>query len=212
MRLRVSLAVTAIAVLATPLAAQTLHGSLAFGGGSVRSTSLLGSTEEALQGIVVGGEARLRVGRVWVDGAYREGSIKTTDDTETRDYADGHMFLRVETFPGVVASVGPHARAYITNTGTQRWLFWSVRLRGERALIAPAIAGYIELWHSLGANVNVSETFDRATGGDVGMTVRLPRSKFWGRIGYDIERAWLSGSARKETVEGVSLVLGFGSR
>lgn len=201
----------ALVLIASPLAAQTLHGSAALGGGWVRTVSLLGTSQSALRGVVVGGEGRVRVGRLMVDGAYREGTLSTYDRVETRDYAEGHLLVMVATLPGIELGIGPHARAFITNTGTQRWLFWSLRLRGERDLIAPTIAGYVELWRSLSAKVNVSEAFDKATGGEVGMKVRFARSRFWGRVGYQIERAWLGGDARRETVEGLAVVLGYGA-
>jgi len=205
---RVALAVVAVLLAVPPLAAQVLHGSAALGGGWVRSVSLLATNKDVLNGVVIGGEGRVRVGRVMVDVAYREGSLVTSDHSDTRDYAEGHVRLIVATVPGVTLAVGPHARAYITNTGTQRWLFWTARLRGERNLIAPYIAGYVELWRSLGAKVNVSEVFEKATGGEVGMRVRFSRSQFWVRVGYGIERAWLG--TRRETVEGMSVALGYG--
>ena len=201
----------ALLLSAAPLTAQTLHGSAALGGGWVRTISVLGTSQAALRGVVLGGEGRVRVGRVMLDGAYREGGLSTYDRAETRDYAEGHLLLMVATVPGVEIGIGPHARAFITNTGTQRWLFWSLRLRGERHLIAPTIAGYVEVWRTLSANVNVSEAFDRARGGEVGMKVQFARSRFWGRVGYQIERAWLGDDARRETVEGLAIVLGYGA-
>ena len=209
MRRVVAPVAVALVLIASPLAAQTLHGSAALGGGWVRTVSLLGSSEDALHGVVVGGEGRIRVGRFMIDGAYREGGLSTYDDSETRDYAEGHLLVRIATLPGVELGIGPHARAFITATGTQRWLFWSLRVRGERSLIAPAVAGYVELWRSLSAKVNVSEAFDKANGGEVGMKVRFSRSLFWGRVGYQIERAWLG--SRRETVEGLGIVVGYGA-
>jgi hypothetical protein len=206
---RVAPVAAALVLIASPLVAQTLHGSAALGGGWVRTVSLLGSSEDALRGVVIGGEGRVRVGRFMIDGAYREGGLSTYDRSETRDYAEGHLLLMIATVPGIELGIGPHARAFITNTGTQRWLFWSFRLRGERNLIAPSIAGYVELWRTLSARVNVSEAFDKANGGEVGMKVRFTHSRFWSRVGYQIERAWLG--ARRETVEGLNVVVGYGT-
>jgi hypothetical protein len=58
----------------------------------------------------------------------------------------------------------------------------------------------------------VSEPFGRATGGIVGMQVRIPRSPVYGRLTYGIERATMGDGARLETVEGLSVVLGVGRR
>lgn len=208
---RAAAAITAAALLAAaPLSAQALHGSAGLGVGWVRSVSHLGTTTEELSGTVVGGEGRLRLGHVMLDLGYREGSLVADSGSDTRDYADGHFLVLVTTVPGVVISGGAHARAFITNTGTQRWLFWTMRLRGEHPLIAPSLGGYLEVWRSLGANVNVSEEFERAAGGEVGLSLQVARSPFWGRVGYGIERAWLG--TRRETVEALTFVVGFGRR
>jgi hypothetical protein len=210
---RVAPALVALA-LAVPLAAQTpLQASAAIGGGWERSVSLLGTTSATvLKGLVLGGEASARVGRVTIDGAYRQGTLDNSEGSDSRQYAEGHLRVMVATVPGLLVGFGPHARAYITNTGTQRWLFWALRVRGEQNIIGSTFSGYVEFWRSLTATVNVSESFDKATGGDVGMLVRFPESRFWGRVGYGIERAWLVGTdSRRETVEGLSLVLGYGA-
>jgi hypothetical protein len=209
---RLALALSAVLLAPRALAGQALTGSAALGGGWVRTESQAGSTQDLLSGIVVGGEGRLRLGRVSLDLAYREGSIATEDGADTRDYADGQLLLLVRAVSGVRLGVGPHARAYITTSGTQRWLFWTLRIRGEGTLIVPGIAGYAEVWRSLSARVNVSEPFERSTGGEVGMTVRFAPSRFWARLGYTIERAWLGNGTRVETVESLAVVLGFGAR
>lgn len=203
----------ATVVWAGPAAAQRLAGSIGFAAGSVRARSRVGAADELATGAVIGGEAGLRLGRVTVDLAYLQGTLSPdTGSAESRDYVEGDAFLSVMTVPGVVVSVGPHARAYITTTGTQRWLFWTARLRGERALIGSAVGGFLELWTAWSADVNVSERFGHATGGVVGMQVRIPRSPVYARLTYGIERAAMGDGARLETVEGLSVVLGVGRR
>jgi hypothetical protein len=210
MRRRAAVAAAVALLAASPLSAQALLGSAGLSLGWVRSSSALGSTTSQLRGTVLGGEGRVRVGRVAFDVAYREGSIVSYDGNETRDYAEGRLLLLLATVPGVTLVAGPHARAYITSSGTQRWLFWTVRVRGEHELVGPSVSGYVEVWRSVGATVNVSEQFEKATGGEVGMNFRFGQSLFWGRAGYAIERAWLG--SRSETVEGITAVVGFGRR
>ena len=198
---------------AAPAAAQAPVVSGGLSVGSVRARSRWGSIDEVTSGAVIGGEGRVRLGRVTLDGVYVQGALNPdTGTTESRDYAEGGLFLTVATVPGVGLRVGPHARAYISPQGTQRWLFWTARLRGEGSLIAPAVTGFAELWAAWAAVVNVSEAFGRATGGVVGMTVRIPGSPVWGRLSYGIERAEMGNGARLETVEGVSLAIGVGRR
>jgi hypothetical protein len=198
-------ALVATAIPPVTLSGQALTGSFALGGGWVRSMS---TADEALRGAVVGGEAQLQLGRVSFRAGYREGSVRPYSDAAARDYADGHAFIMVTTVPGLIVSAGPHARAYITDVGTQRWLLWTIRLRGEGDLISPSIGGHFEVWTTVSARVNVTEAFDRATGGEVGMTVQFSGSPIWARLSYAIERARLGGGGRFETVEDMSLVLG----
>lgn len=198
---------------ALPAAGQGLFGSIAVSAGSVWTRSRTGTVEDAMSGAVVGGEGRVGIGRVTLDFAYLQGALNPdTGSAESRDYVEGDALLSVVTVPGVTVRMGPHARAYISSSGTQRWLFWTARLRGERALIAPAVSGFVELWAAWSADVNVSEAFSRASGGVVGMTVRIPHSMFYGRLSYGIERAQMGDGARLETVEGVSLLVGVGRR
>ena len=209
------LTVGALGALATaaPVAGQGLVGAIGFSAGSARSRSQLGSTAEVLSGTMVGGEGRVGIGRVTLDFTYLQGALKPdTGSAESRDYVEGDALLSVVTAPGLTLRVGPHARAYISSTGTQRWLFWTARVRGERTLIAPAVSGFVEFWAALSGDVNVSEAFGSARGGLVGMSVRPPNSLFYGRLTYGIEHAKMGGGARLETVEGVSLLLGFGRR
>ena len=169
--------VLAALLCAGPSAAQTLSGAVGLAAGSVRARSRAGTADQLVTGAVIGGEARLQVGRVTVDLAYVQGSLEPdTGAGPGPDYVAGEAFLSVRTVPGVVLRVGPQAHAYISGTGTQRWLFWTARLRGERTLIGPAVGGFVELRAAWNADVNVSEPFGHATGGVVGMQVRLPRS------------------------------------
>lgn len=196
------------------LVAQRLSGSLGGIGGTVRARSVVGTTAEVGSGAVIGVEGRVGIGPVSVDVSYAQGSLNPEETgAETRDYVEGDAYLSVVTFPGVILRAGPHARAYISETGTQRWLFWTGHLRGEYTLItSPAFIGFAEAWMAWSADVNVSEEFDRARGATVGMIVRFPGSLFYGRLAYGIEQARMGGGARVDDVEALTLVVGFGRR
>jgi len=49
-----------------------------------------------------------------------------------------------------------------------------------------------------------------AQGGEVGLTVRLPRTPFWGRLTYAIDQATIG--SRTETLEAVGIAVGYGGR
>ena len=94
-----------------------------------------------------------------------------------RDYVEGDAFLSIVTFPGLILRGGPHARAFISDDGTQRWLFWTARARYEfRMITSPPIDGFAEGWAALSADVNVSEEFTSARGAIVGLHARFPGS------------------------------------
>ena len=193
--------------------AQGLTGSVGAGAGSVRSRATLGTTTTSFSGAMIGGEGHAGIGRVSVEVAYLQGTLNPdSGSAESRDYVEGDFLLSVVTLPGVTLRVGPHARAYISSGGTQRWLFWTGRVRGERTLIAPAVSGFVEGWLAFSGDVNVSEAFDNARGAVVGLSVRLPGAPFYGKLSYGIERARMGGGARLETVEGLSVIVGFGRR
>ena len=208
-------ALVAVAVLAaaTPAAAQNLTGGAGATVGTLRSRTRVGGSTEAFVGPVIGGEGRVGLGRVSVDLSYLQGTLEPdTGSAEPNDYVEGDAYLSVVTVPGVTLRVGPRAHAYISSTGTQRWLFWTGRVRGERSLIAPGVSGFIEVWAAFSADVNVSEEFSRGTGGTAGMTVHLGKVPFYGRLMYSVEHASMGDGTRLDTVESVSLVVGYGRR
>jgi len=211
MSLRVAGALLCLAPAIT--AAQGLTGSVGGIAGGVRTRSIVGTTSEVASGAVIGVEGHVGISRVSVDLSYLQGTLNgDIVGTASREYVEGDAFLSVVTFPGVILRVGPHARAYISDVGTQRWLFWTGHLRGELGLIKPAITAYAEAWVAWTADVNVSEEFDKGHGAIVGIHARIPGTGFYGRLSYAIEQAHMGGGARVEDVEGLTFVVGFGRR
>jgi hypothetical protein len=180
----------------------------------VRTRTTITATTTASTGTMIGVEAHVGISRVTVDLSYLQGRLNAeTVGDPSRDYVEGDAFLSVVTFPGVILRVGPHARAYLSDAGTQRWVFWTGHLRGEFTLItSPAITAFAEGWMAWTAEVNVSEQFDGGLGGVVGMSARIPGTGFYGRLSYNIEQARMGGGGRLEMVEGLSVVVGFGRR
>jgi hypothetical protein len=198
----------------TAVAGQRLIGSAGVAGAAIRSVAEVGTTVEASSGTLIGVEARAGISRFTVDVSYLQGTLNPESGTVgQRDYVEGSLLLSVLTFPGISLRVGPHARAYLSEAGTQRWLFWTGRVRGDYTLIrSPAIAAFAEGWLAWTAEVNVSETFDNARGGVIGMSIGAPGTAFYGRLSYSIEQARMGGGTRRDTVEGITVVVGFGRR
>ena len=203
------------ALLLAPVVAAAQAPRFEVGGISValRVRSAIGPAREALSGALLGGEGRVNVWRVVVDVGYAQGSVSPDSaGPVSRDVVEGRLLVGNRPWRGLTLKMGPHARAYLTNSGTQRWFFWEARLHGERPIVSPTVRAYAEIWRALSGSVNVLESFDHGQGGEAGMLVNLPGKPVWGRLAYGIERARLGGGSRLETVEGLTLAVGYAWR
>jgi len=81
-------------------------------------------------------------------------------------------------------------------------------VRAEGSVIGEMVRTHVELWIGLASHTNVTGASASARGGEVGLTLALPRSPVWGRLTYAIDRAAIG--TRVETLEDVALSVGFG--
>jgi hypothetical protein len=194
-----------------PLAAQV--PSRFSGGLGVQGLHVLtevGPQVQRLSGTMLGGEGRLRFGPVRIHAEYWQGTVDPDSGAATsRDVVEGQLLLGVRPWAWLTLRVGPHARAYVTPAGTQRWLMWETQIRLEPVLVPGRVHGYLDVWRVAGASVNVPEAFSDGAGGAAGMVVQLARSPLWGRLGYGIERIRLGGG-RSESVDRLTLTVGIG--
>lgn len=201
-----------LALALVPAVASAQRGTLAGTVTATRVRSTIGPAREALSGSVLGVEGRFAVWRLVLNVGYGQGSVHPDSGSPaSRDVVEGRVLVGVQPLPGILLKAGPHVRSYVSTSGTQRWFFWEARLRGERPIVG-GVSGYAEVWRVLSGDVNVLEAFNGGQGGEAGMLVTLPNRPVWGRLSYGIERARLGGGSRLETVEGVSLTVGFGWR
>ena len=204
--------VVALVFLAAPLQAQ-LTGKLSFslGGSSTRLTSVSGAGTAVLSGITIGGTGHFGVGRLSVEGDYRQGSL-TPDSggTATQDLVEGRLMLAVRPLAWLSVLAGPHAQAFIAPGGTERWLLFEARARAEGTVVSPAVSSHVELWAAFGGSVNAGTGAPSARGGEAGLTLHLPRSALWTRLAYGMHRATQSGTANARTVEDLRVSIGIG--
>lgn len=173
----------------------------------VKSELPTGTTE--FSGATVGGQGSVSFGHLDLSVSYHQGKIDPVAASGTgHDLVEGSVLAGVRPAPWLRLAVGPHARAYQLTGGTQRWLFWELRVRAAGAFIGSAARGYVELWRALSTSVNVPEPFDHAQGGEAGMVVHLARAPLDLRLAYRIDHAVLGGGTRLETVDGVVVALG----
>jgi len=203
--------VLALATIATgtPLAAQSKWNvSFAVGGGSEIARSRIGTGRERVSGLVLGGEAVATRGRFVARLRYGQGRV--TNDTAGRDVAEGEALLGYNARPWLTVWFGPHARTFVVpGQSDRRWLLWSGRVTAHGMLFPERVESFVELWQGITGSLN--RPAESATGGgaEAGLVVRLARKPVWGRLAYRIEQGRVSGVSRRETVEAITLTVGF---
>lgn len=212
------LTLLAMAVGSVALAAQGPRLTFAVGATGVRVQSLAptGAVSE-LSGTTLGGSGGVALGRLALDIGYWQGRVAPVGagggvGPPARDYTEGTVLLGVQPVGWLRVRGGVQARTYVTPAGTERWLFWQLRVRAEEMIIEPAIRVHGEVWRAISSEVNAPQPLDRGHGGEVGLTVRPPRWPLWARLTYGIDDAKLGGGVRRETVDQLSLTMGFGGR
>jgi hypothetical protein len=206
--------VGAAAATPAPAPAQRLAIGASLWGAGVKARSVYPGGREAVSGPVLGFDARVSMGRWGLRLGYGQGSLDPdTLGPEPRDYVDGSIDVSFRPLPTLEIGVGPYARAYTTDRGTQRWSFWQLRARYEAGIITPDVRGYAELWGGFAGTVNAAEAYDGSRGGAAGLQWRISRLKgapVTLTIGYLIDEARAGGGTRRETVERTWLALGVG--
>jgi hypothetical protein len=199
-------------MLAGPLMGQQssrLSGGLGIQSIHVRTEA--GPQIQLLSGTVIALEGRVRFGPVHLVVDYQQGKVNPDSGIATaRDLIEGRALLGVRLVRWLGLRVGPHARAYVTPAGTQRWLLGATQLRLEPTLVPGAIRSYLDVWQVVSGNVNLPEAFKNGTGAEAGMIVQLRRRPIWGQLSYGIDRLRLGGTGRIETVDRLTLTLGLG--
>jgi hypothetical protein len=120
--------------------------------------------------------------------------------------AEASLLLSARVGGGFSLGAGPRARAFIAPAGTVRWMRIEARGRYESEIVPGVADADVELWQVLSGEVNAQGGSDGGRGGTVGLTVRLPNSRFALRLGYVADRvAFVNGSS--EFVDAVEIGL-----
>lgn len=177
-----------------------------------RSTTAAGG--EQLTGVVARGLARGRAGAFAVEAAYAQGRLSSDTGLATdRDLVDGSVFVTARPLPWLAVGVGPHARAYVaTAGGTERWMHVEGRIRAEGEILPGMLQAHLEGSMAFASSVNLPAGAGGARAAEVGLTLRPPKSPIWVGVGYAVDRADAKGGLRSETVEMVTLSVGWGAR
>ena len=164
-----------------------------------------------LRGPVLGGEGRLVFNGFAVGVGLLSGTLQAADQgTMKRDLIEGRLVVAARPVPWLEMSVGPFVRAYVTDSVTERWVFWQARARVDAPIVTASLTSYLELWRALSSEVNLVAGAGRVQGGEAGVLYRPPQRPYWVRLSYRVDDAVVRAGG-SETLEAVSLAIGVGS-
>ncbi len=164
-----------------------------------------------LRGPVLGGEGRLVFNGFAVGVGLLSGTLQAADQgTMKRDLIEGRLVVAARPVPWLEMSVGPFVRAYVTDSVTERWVFWQARARVDAPIVTASLTSYLELWRALSSEVNLVAGAGRVQGGEAGVVYRPPQRPYWVRLAYRVDDAVVRAGG-SETLEAVSLAIGVGS-
>lgn len=192
------------------------------------------NASEELRGLIRGVEGGVEFGRVLVRMRYAEGSLSPRESDMRHDIAESFLLVGMRVVGGLELSGGLQARAYTTSPGTERWMLWQLRARYEAPVVMQVVHAYAELWQSAAGSVNavnilrtqpegtdflvnfegkrVSKTFQGARGGEAGILIRGSGNAPTVRLGYSIDQARLEAGGYRDSVEGLTIAIGFDTR
>lgn len=172
---------------------------------------------QALTGIGWTLEGAFGIGPATLGVRYLQTPVSNDSTPDAIDLVEGEALLWFAPIHWVDVGLGPHLRAYAQGGGTERWVLWELRVRGNAVLFGPAIAAYAEGWRILGASVDAAESFNSGGGLEGGLRFVFGRFPLGGsplsvRVRYRVERLNLGDGLRRETVEQLGVAFGIGRR
>ena len=158
----------------------------------------------------LGGEARVSLNGMLLGGGLMEAGLKSATGTTLpqRDFVQATVFAGGRPLPWLELTIGPVIRAFVTDSTTERWVFWQARARVDAPIIAGRLTSYLEAWRALSSDVNLPASPGRAQGGEAGVVYQLPQRPLRLRLAYRIDDALLGPALGNETVEMITLSLG----
>jgi len=159
-----------------------------------------------LRGPVLGGEGRVVFNGFSLGLGLSSGTLQTADQAVKRDLIEGRLVIAARPVPWLEMSVGPFVRAYVTDSVTERWVFWQARARVEAPIVTASLTSYVELWRAFSSDVNLLAGAGRVQGGEAGVVYRPPQRPFWLRLSYRLDDAAVRARG-SETLEAISLAI-----
>jgi len=167
-----------------------------------------GLTPTSLRGPGFGGEGRIAVNGLLFGVGLLEGQLKPAGAAGTApplDLVQGTAFVGGQVLPWLELTAGPVVRAYVTDSTTERWVYWQARARFDAPIVVGQLSSYLEVWRSLASDVNLPTGAGRIQGGEAGVVFQPPRQRVWLRLSYRMDDALLGRPGANETVEAITL-------
>ncbi len=204
--------VALVPALTTPIAAQGFGGSArAVVGFPTVSREVLTAVDR-LTGTVFGLEAGMRLWYVEVNARYLQGPVESDTDQARSDLVQGAVWLEVRPLEFLVLGIGPQARSYVSDAGTERWLTWEGRLGVDTWLLRPTLRSTLALSYALGGDVNTGSDFSQGRSLEGWLHANIPRAPVSVGIGYRVEYGSLGGNAGTDTLEEFLIGVAVGRR
>ena len=207
-----TLAATCALMLATSAATAQRQSSIALRADAFMMWvhSDTGLARASLRGPGFGGEGRLVVNGLLFGLGLLEGQLKPSSAAATApplDLVQGTVYVGGRLAPWLEMTVGPVVRAYVTDSSTERWVFWQARARVDAPIVVGKLGSYFEVWRALASDVNLPTGAGRIQGGEAGVVYQPPRQRVWLRLSYRMDDALLGGGGPggNETMEAITL-------
>ena len=157
-----------------------------------------------------GGAGSVAWWRLSLNLRYLEGGLSPSGGGDARDLVEGEALLAFRPLSWLRLGFGPHVRAFILNSGTERWLFWEGRVRTETRLGFPTLRTHFEFWQVLGSDVRVPDAFGTGQGLEGGLRWEIGRFPLSVMLSYRLDRSSLASGSREEVLEHVFVSVGIG--
>jgi hypothetical protein len=169
-----------------------------------------GPTRASQRGPGFGGEGRIAVNGLVFGVGLLEGQLKPTGASggaaaPQLDLVQGTAFVGGHVLPWLELTAGPVVRAYVTDSTTERWVYWQARARVDAPIVLGQLSSYLEVWRSLASDVNLPTGAGRIQGGEAGVVFQPPRQRVWLRLSYRMDDALLGQPGANETLEAITL-------
>jgi len=169
-----------------------------------------GLSRSSLRGPGFGGEGRIGVNGLLFGLGLMQGQLKPGGGTgggasPQVDLVQGTVFVGGRLLPWLEMTAGPVVRAYVTDSTTERWVFWQARARVDAPIVVGQLASYLEVWRALASEVNLPTGAGRIQGGEAGVVFQPPQQRIWLRLSYRMDDALLGGPGGNETLEAITL-------